>query len=221
MAKVWWFQIESVQRGYQASQWLPKDVTQWVNELTKRDTNPMNQQAVIQATRQWVEKVVVDLNLCPFARRELVNERVRFAVTEARTPDTLLEDLQRELLKLADDHSIETTLLIHPGVLQDFHDYNDVLAMADGLVEMLDLEGVFQVASFHPDYQFADTAADAAENYTNRSPCPMLHLLREASLERAIAAYPDTDAIPQRNIERVEALGQTAMKALLASCHSV
>jgi hypothetical protein len=178
----------------------------------------MNQQAVIQATRCWVEDVVVDLNLCPFARRELVNDRVRFAVAEARTPDTLLEDLQRELLKLIDDHSIETTLLIHPGVLQDFHDYNDFLAMADGLVEMLELEGVFQIASFHPHYQFAGTAADAAENTTNRSPYPMLHLLREESLEQAIARYPDTDDIPRNNIQRVEALGADHMKALLQRC---
>ncbi|MFC4260880.1 DUF1415 domain-containing protein [Marinobacter lacisalsi] len=178
----------------------------------------MNQQALIQATRQWVERVVVDLNLCPFARRELVNNRVRFAATDAQTPDGLLDDLQRELMKLVDDDSIETTLLIHPGVLQDFHDYNDFLAVADGLLDILELEGVIQIASFHPDYQFAGTAADAAENYTNRSPYPMLHLLREASLERAIDAYPDTDAIPQRNIERVEALGPDVMKALLASC---
>ncbi len=178
----------------------------------------MNQQAVIQATRQWVETVVVDLNLCPFARRELVNNRVRFAVTEARIPDALLGDLQQELMKLVDDDSIETTLLIHPGVLQDFHDYNDFLAVADGLIEILELEGVIQIASFHPHYQFAGTTADAAENYTNRSPWPMLHLLREASLERAIAAYPDTDAIPQRNIERVEALGEAAMKTRLAAC---
>lgn len=180
----------------------------------------MNQQAVVQATRKWVEDVVIDLNLCPFARRELVNDRIRFSVTEAQTPDALLSELQQELMKLVDDDSIETTLLIHPGVLQDFHDYNDFLAVADGLVEILELEGVIQIASFHPHYQFAGTAADAAENYTNRSPWPMLHLLREASLERAIAAYPDTDAIPQRNIERVKALGPTAMKALLASCHS-
>lgn len=179
----------------------------------------MNQQAVIQATRNWVETVVVDLNLCPFARRELVNNRVRFAVTEAQTADALLSELQREMMKLVDDVSIETTLLIHPGVLQDFHDYNEFLAMADGLVDILELEGVIQIASFHPHYQFAGTTADAAENYTNRSPWPMLHLLREASLEQAIAAYPDTDAIPQRNIERVEALGQDAMKALLASCY--
>ncbi|MGM0570273.1 DUF1415 domain-containing protein [Marinobacter sp.] len=178
----------------------------------------MNEQAVIDATRQWVEKVVIDLNLCPFARRELVNNRIRFTVTGAQTLEELLMELQQELLQLPDDDSIETTLLIHPEVLQDFQDYNDFLDVADGLVQMLELEGVLQIASFHPQYQFAGTADDAAENYTNRSPWPMLHLLRESSLEQAIASYPDTAAIPQRNIDRVEALGLTAMTALLASC---
>ena len=186
--------------------------------MTPREDPALNQDPVISATRRWVETVVVDLNLCPFARRELVSNRVRFAMSDAETEDVLLANLQRELLHLVDDDSIETTLLVHPGVLQDFHDYNDFLAVADALVAMLELEGVIQIASFHPHYQFAGTSVGAAENYTNRSPYPMLHLLREASLERAIAAYPDTDAIPQRNIERVEALGPNAMKALLASC---
>ena len=180
----------------------------------------MNKQAIIDTTRQWVEKVVIDLNLCPFARRELVNNRIRFTVTDAQTPDALLMELQQELLRLADDDSIETTLLIHPEVLRDFPHYNDFLDVADGLVQLLELEGMLQIASFHPQYQFAGTAENAVENYTNRSPWPMLHLLREASLERAIASYPDTADIPARNIERVEALGLAAMEALLASCQA-
>lgn len=180
----------------------------------------MNKQAIIDTTRQWVEKVVIDLNLCPFARRELVNNRIRFTVTGAQTPDALLMELQQELLRLADDDSIETTLLIHPEVLRDFPDYNDFLDVADGLVQLLELEGVLQIASFHPQYQFAGTTENAVENYTNRSPWPMLHLLRESSLERAIASYPDTADIPARNIERVEGLGLAAMEALLASCQA-
>lgn len=180
----------------------------------------MNKQAIIDTTRQWVEKVVIDLNLCPFARRELVNNRIRFTVTAAQTPDALLMELQQELLRLADDDSIETTLLIHPEVLRDFPDYNDFLDVADGLVQLLELEGVLQIASFHPQYQFAGTTENAVENYTNRSPWPMLHLLRESSLERAIASYPDTADIPARNIERVEGLGLAAMEALLASCQA-
>jgi len=180
----------------------------------------MNKQAIIDTTRQWVEKVVIDLNLCPFARRELVNNRIRFTVTGAQTPDALLMELQHELLRLTDDDSIETTLLIHPEVLRDFPDYNDFLDVADGLVQLLELEGVLQIASFHPQYQFAGTTENAVENYTNRSPWPMLHLLRESSLERAIASYPDTADIPARNIERVEGLGLAAMEALLASCQA-
>jgi hypothetical protein len=178
----------------------------------------MNEQAIIESTRRWVEKVVIDLNLCPFARRELVNERIRFAVTDAQTQEELLLALQRELIELADDNSVETTLLIHPGALNDFQDYNDFLDVADGLVQVLDLEGVLQIASFHPQYQFAGTTEDAVENYTNRSPWPMLHLLRESSLEHAIASYPDTADIPEQNIQRVEGLGLETMKALLASC---
>lgn len=182
-------------------------------------TDPGNEQAVIHSTRRWVEDVVVGLNLCPFARRELVNERIAFVVSDAADEETLLADLQLELLRLTDDEQIETTLLIHPRVLQDFHDYNDFLAAADGLIELLGLEGVLQIASFHPRYQFAGTAPEAVENTTNQSPWPMLHLLREASLERAIANYPDPERIPQRNIERVTALGRPAMEALLAACH--
>lgn len=178
----------------------------------------MNPDLVVQATRRWVENVVIDLNLCPFARRELVSDRIRFSVTDARTEDALIEALHRELLQLVDHSEIETSLLIHPHVLTDFEDYNDFLALADGLLEMLDLDGVIQIASFHPRYQFADTGVEDVENYTNRSPYPLLHLLREDSLEKAISAYPDTSTIPQRNIECMKAYGRPAMAALLASC---
>ncbi|SFR67449.1 hypothetical protein SAMN05216203_2438 [Marinobacter daqiaonensis] len=178
----------------------------------------MNHQMAIKATRQWVEDVVVGLNLCPFARRELVNETVRFAVTGAETEEALLEALVEELERLVRDDSIETTLLVHPLALRAFHDYNDFLALTDGLLEAMELEGVVQIASFHPDYRFAGTEAEDVENYTNRSPYPMLHLLREDSLEEAIARYPDTAAIPERNIERVENLGLAAMQSMLAAC---
>lgn len=178
----------------------------------------MNQQAVINTTRNWVQKLVIDLNLCPFARRELVNDRIRFAVSDAADTDTLLADLHRELQRLLNEPAIETTLLIHPGVLTDFLDYNEFLADADALLGYLDLEGIVQIASFHPDYQFAGTEAGDVENATNRSPFPMLHLLREESLEQAIARYPDTDTIPQQNIETVTRLGPEAMAALLREC---
>jgi len=178
----------------------------------------MGETEVISATRKWVEDVVVGYNLCPFAKRELVRNRVRFVVSEAETEDELLQALHSELQRLEDEPGIETSLLIHPGVLQDFGPYNEFLDAADGLLAYLDMEGVYQIASFHPDYRFAGTEPDAAENYTNRSPFPMLHLLREASLEAAIDSYPDVDGIPQRNIELMNELGSEKMRSILRSC---
>ncbi len=178
----------------------------------------MGESEVTNATRKWVEDVVVGYNLCPFAKRELVRNRVRFVVSEAETEDELLQALHSELQRLEDEPEIETTLLIHPGVLQGFAPYNEFLDAADGLLTYLDMEGVYQIASFHPDYQFAGTEPDAAENYTNRSPFPMLHLLREASLEAAIDGYPDVDGIPQRNIELMNDLGSEKMRSILNLC---
>lgn len=168
--------------------------------------------------RQWLASLVIDLNLCPFAKRELVNDRVRFAATPAETQDDLLQALATELESAQRDDSVETTLLIHPQVLQDFRDYNQFLDAADGLLIDLQLDGVFQVASFHPDYQFADTAPDDAENYTNRSPYPMLHILREASLERVIADTPDVAQIPIRNVALMNEMGRESMQQLLQAC---
>ncbi|GGX43517.1 DUF1415 domain-containing protein [Saccharospirillum salsuginis] len=175
---------------------------------------------VIQAVRNWVERLVVGYNLCPFAKRELVRESVRFTVSEATAEEALLTDLQIELQRLVDEPAIETTLLIHPRVLSDFMDFNAFLDLADGLLAHMKLEGVIQIATFHPDYQFAGTHPDDAENYTNRAPFPVLHLLREASLEEAIDRYPDTAEIPERNIERMDELGVERLKRLLASCSS-
>lgn len=170
------------------------------------------------AVRQWVESLVVNLNLCPFAKRELAKGRVRFSVTSAVTEEALLEELRAELELLNSTPSVETTLLIHPEVLLDFSDYNQFLDDADQLLIRMNLEGVYQIASFHPDYQFSDTNPDDAENYTNRSPWPMLHILREDSLERAIATYPDVDQIPVRNIELTKRMGQEKLHAVLQSC---
>lgn len=173
---------------------------------------------MIRSVRQWVESVVVNMNLCPFAKRELAKNRVRFVVTESTTTAQLLAALEAELNLLTSDPSIETTLLIHPAVLQAFYDYNRFLGSADRLLVKLGLEGVYQIASFHPDYQFGGTDPDDVENYTNRSPYPMLHLLREDSLERAIADYPDVDQIPARNIERMKAVGRDALQELMRTC---
>lgn len=163
---------------------------------------------------------MVALNLCPFAKRELVKERVRFVETPAATQAELLEALKAELARLDADDSIETTLLIHPQVLTDFAQYNDFLAEADALLFDLGLEGVYQVASFHPDYQFGGTEPHDAENYTNRSPFPMLHVLREDSLTVAIDNYPEVDDIPQRNIDLMNEMGVEKLRTLLAACFS-
>lgn len=152
---------------------------------------------------------MIGLNLCPFARAPYVKGRVRFRVSAAVNEDQLVADLAEELGRLAatDAEEIETTLLIHPQVLGDFLDFNDFLEIADATVQALGLEGELQVASFHPDYQFADAQAEAIENCTNRSPFPTLHLLREASIDRAIEAVADTDEIYRRNIDTLRALG--------------
>ena len=174
---------------------------------------------IIETVRCWVESFVVDMNLCPFAGRELLRERIRFAVTRASTETDLLVALEAELELLVNDPAIETTLLIHPGVLQAFNDYNQFLDYADGLLLQMGLEGVCQVASFHPEYQFDDADTDAVENYTNRSPYPLLHILREASLDRALADYPDPEEIPRRNIERMKTLGKNRLEAILQASY--
>jgi len=176
-----------------------------------------DRESVIEATRRWLEKAVIGLNLCPFAGVPWRQGRVRMQVSEATSLQQLAEDLSDALLALneADPAACETTLLIHPHVLGDFLDYNDFLDIADGLLEQLELDGILQVASFHPDYRFADSRPGDPANCTNRSPYPMLHLLREASIEAATANHPDPDAIYQRNIETLRALGVEGWKDLI------
>jgi hypothetical protein len=175
----------------------------------------MDSQAVIDHTRRWIDAFVLGLNLCPFARRVFQEDRIRYALSNARDEMALAADLRRELTALAEPpiERVETTLLIHPNVLPDFLAYNDFLDTADRLLRALALEGVIQIASFHPAYQFAGTDPDAVENYTNRSPYPMLHLLREASFA---AAEPDELlAIPRRNIETMKGLGTAKVLEML------
>ena len=170
----------------------------------------------IAATERWLQRAVIGLNLCPFAKAVHVRGQVRFVLSEARTPAELLEDLGAELLHLRDTPAAQTdtTLLVHPWVLGDFLDYNDFLEDADALVEELGLEGVLQVASFHPDYRFAGSGPNDIANFTNRSPYPTLHLLREDSVARAVEAFPDPDAIVARNVETLERLGLAGWRAL-------
>jgi hypothetical protein len=175
---------------------------------------PPPHERVTEQVRHWLETVVVGLNLCPFAKRELVKERIRFFVSAATTEEMLACDLQTELERLDRDPSIETTLIIHPQVLEDFFEYRQFLIWADRVLKRLGLRGVLQIASFHPDYRFLNSLEHAPGNYTNRSPYPMLHLLREDSLTAAIANYPDTDKIPERNIARLESLDPEQLRAL-------
>ena len=176
----------------------------------------MNHEEVIAATREWIEKAVIGLNLCPFAKSVYVKNQVRIVVSDARHIDGFLEDLDRELDHLAevDPEVTDTTLLIHPTLFPDFLDFNDVHQIADEAVAEHDLEGVIQIASFHPDFQFEDTDPEDMGNYTNRAPYPTLHLIRESSLEKAVAAYPDPEAIYERNIETLEKMGLEGWKAL-------
>lgn len=163
---------------------------------------------IIADVGQWLDEVVIGLNLCPFAARPRAEKRVRICVSHATTDEALLDDMQTELERLSDASpaEIETTLLVIPDMLTSFEDYNQFLDLVDLWVEQFGWEGDMQVASFHPNYQFADTEPDDAGNLTNRSPWPMLHLIREDSLEHALEHFPDAEGIPERNIKRMEAL---------------
>ena len=178
----------------------------------------MEDKEITETVRHWVSSVVVGLNLCPFAKPVLAKNLIRFSVSEAKTEERLLMDLQDELELINQNDAIETSLLIHPNVLNNFTRYNQFLAYADQLLADMDLEGIFQIASFHPDYQFAGTHKDDPENYTNRSPFPMLHLLQEERVSQAIMQYPDPEQIPERNIILLNSLGREKMKALLQAC---
>jgi hypothetical protein len=172
---------------------------------------------VVAATVHWLEQAVIGLNLCPFAKAVHAKGQIRYVVSHADTPEALLEHLMEELQHLADADpaKVDTTLLIHPNVLADFEDYNEFLDVADAALEDMELDGELQVASFHPHYQFADTHQNDIENYTNRSPYPTLHLLREDSVERAVEAFPEASDIFEKNIATLRALGHDAWDKLL------
>ncbi|KAG9539057.1 hypothetical protein KCV01_g26428, partial [Aureobasidium melanogenum] len=181
------------------------------------DATPTHDEA-IDATRLWLERAVIGLNLCPFAKAVHRKGQVRYVVSDAEQPLQLHQDLVRELefLRDSDPEAVDTTLLIHPHVLADFMDFNEFLEVADDTVADLDLEGEIQVASFHPDFQFDGTAPDDITNYTNRSPFPTLHLLREASIDKAVAAFPEASTIFEANIATLDRLGVEGWKKLFA-----
>lgn len=171
---------------------------------------------VIAQTKLWLEKAVIGLNLCPFAKGVHIKDQIRYFVSHATTSEELIKDLiaELEVLAEANPEKTDTTLLIHPFVMQDFLDYNDFLEVADVTLEELDLDGILQVASFHPQYQFEDAASDDIDNYTNRSPFPTLHLLREDSIDKAVEAFPEAEQIYEKNMQTLRALGHEGWKKL-------
>jgi hypothetical protein len=175
---------------------------------------------VVAATQAWLDRVVIGLNLCPFAKAARAARRTRIVCSDAADVETLLAALcaEMQLLATTPPAKLETTLLVHPGVLADFGDYNDFLDIADAALEAVGCSGVLQIASFHPDYRFAGTAADDIGNATNRSPYPVLQLLREQSVSAAAAAFPDGAAIYESNIATLQALGPAGWASLQADC---
>lgn len=171
---------------------------------------------VIAATRTWLVRAVIGLNLCPFAKAVHMHQRIRYQVSAAQTTADLLEDLRNELhaLHAADPNECETTLLIHPEVLNDFLEYSLFLPTAEALISKLGYAAEFQLASFHPQYQFSDAGADDIENFTNRAPYPTLHLLRESSIARAVAAFPDAADIYEKNMATLQRLGHEGWRRL-------
>ena len=189
-----------------------------MNESADRNNGPdtADQYEIVAATRHWLEVAVIGLNLCPFAKAVHVKQQIRYAVTQASSEGELLAVLRDELslLAKADSNEIDTTLLIHPQALTDFIDYTAFLRKADRLLRSQGHEGTLQIASFHPAYEFAGSSPDDIENCSNRSPFPMLHLLREDSIERAVAVFPDAGEIYERNIETLRRLGHTGWQRL-------
>lgn len=176
-------------------------------------------ETAINQTKKWLSSVIIDHALCPFAKREYDNDRIHFAVIETADLHSQLEHIIMHCTALDHDANRETSLLIFPTALSDFQDYLDMLELATALLKKQGYEGFYQLASFHPRYCFADASPDDPSNYTNRSPYPMLHILREASVETALENYPNPEKIPARNIQLTKNLGLKTMQALLAACY--
>lgn len=174
--------------------------------------------AIEGVARRWVEKVVIGLNLCPFAKAVHARNQVRYVVTVAVQPDDLLAELEHEIGILIDSDPLllDTTLLIHPLAMLDFLDYHFFVGEAEAALKRLQVKGVLQIAGFHPDYCFAGNQPDDVANYSNRSPHPMLHLLRESSVDKAVAAFPDAAKIFDGNIKKLLAIGREGLRQLQA-----
>lgn len=169
-----------------------------------------------QTVQQWLNDVVIGLNLCPFAAKPQRNKQIKIHVSSDKTENDLLESIYLQLKELDETppQELETTLVVAPYLLEDFEDYNQFLDLVEGLVVQLGKSGIYQIASFHPDYCFYGTEPEDAENLTNRSPYPIFHLIREESMEKVLKHYPDPEAIPERNIDCVENLTPEQIKQL-------
>ncbi|EGR3365166.1 hypothetical protein CGJ08_07200 [Vibrio parahaemolyticus] len=172
--------------------------------------------AITQQVDQWLNDVVIGLNLCPFAAKPQRNKQIKIFVSEATQEEALLEDILLQLIELSttEPEKLETTLVVVPNMLQDFWDYNFCIDWVEGLIKQQDWEGIFQVATFHPDYCFGGAAPEDDENLTNRSPYPIFHLIREESMEKVLKHYPNPESIPDTNIARVSALSEEERKKL-------
>lgn len=175
-------------------------------------------QRIIDETRQWVERAVIGLNLCPFAKAVQVKNQVRYVVSDAIDDEGALTDLETELLLISetDAEQVDTTLLILPDALADFYEFNEFEDYTERLLKRMRLVGDFQVATFHPQFQFADTEPDDIENCTNRSPYPILHILREDSIDRAVEAFADASEIYEKNIATLQRLGKDGWRKLMS-----
>ncbi len=172
---------------------------------------------VVADTQAWLDKAVIGLNLCPFAKAVVAKQQVRMVVCMDSEPEQVLQMLQQEMQLLVDTDAavLDTTLLIAPNLLPDFLDFNEFLFDCDSVLVSMELEGVLQIADFHPRYQFAGTQPDDISNFTNRAPYPTLHLLREESIDKAVAAFPDASLIYERNVQVLEALGKEGWEGLV------
>jgi len=178
-----------------------------------------NKTLIIEQTKKWLSTVIIKYSICPFAKREHDNNRIHYEVIESKSLESQLEQLILQCEALDDDKNRETSLLIFPNALSDFEGYLDVVEISNELMTKQGYEGIYQLASFHPQYRFADSPIDDASNYTNRSPYPMLHILREESIEKVLTNYPNPEEIPERNIKLTQDLGLQEMKKLLSDCY--
>lgn len=178
-------------------------------------------QDITEATQNWLKSVIIEYSICPFAKREMEKGRIFFSINHDADIESCLQQLMLECDRLDTNPDIETTLLIYADAFTAFDDYLDFIEIAEMLLSDQGYDGIYQLASFHPDYCFQGSNQDDAANYTNRSPYPMLHLLRETSIDQAVTSHPDTESIPQHNIELTRKLGLAKMQALLAKCYPV